>query len=113
MLTTLSALAEPNRLRILELLRSGPQPVGEIGQRLHLRQPQVSKHLRVLRSAGLVEAQADAQRRLYRLRAQPLRELDDWLNSYRRIWDERLDALERHLATMDRPPQGRRRRSRG
>lgn len=109
MLQTLTALAEPNRLRIVELLRSGPHPVGEIGDRLGLHQPQVSKHLRVLKDAGLVDVSADAQRRLYELRPQPLIELDAWLEPYRRYWNTRLDALERHLATMERRTRRRRR----
>ena len=91
------ALAEPNRLRIIELLRAGPRAVGEIGDRLRLRQPQTSKHLRVLKEAGLVDVRPDAQRRVYQLRAQPLRELDTWLEPYRQYWSERLDALETML----------------
>jgi DNA-binding transcriptional ArsR family regulator len=87
----LTALAEPNRLRIVELLRDGPQPVGAIGKALRLNQPQVSKHLRVLRHSGLVEVEPRAQQRLYGLRAQPLRELNAWLERYRNIWDERVD----------------------
>ena len=97
MLSTLSALAEPNRLRIVELLRSGPRHVGEIERRLELQQPQVSKHLRVLRDAGLVVSCVDAQRRRYELRPQPFRELDQWLDRYRSYWDARLDDLEAHL----------------
>ena len=97
MLSTLSALAEPNRFRIVELLRSGPRHVGEIERRLELEQPQVSKHLRVLRDAGLVGSSVDAQRRLYQLRPQPFRELDEWLDRYRKYWDARLDDLEAHL----------------
>ena len=94
MLETFTALAEPNRLRIVELLRAGSRPVGEIGTALHLNQPQVSKHLRVLKDAGLVEVEPRAQQRLYGLRAQPLRELNAWLERYREIWDERLDQLD-------------------
>ena len=97
MLSTLSALAEPNRLRIVELLRAGPKHVGEIEKRLDLQQPQVSKHLRVLRDAGLVMSSVDAQRRLYELRAQPFRELDEWLDRYRSYWNALLDDLETHL----------------
>jgi DNA-binding transcriptional ArsR family regulator len=96
MLDTLRALAEPNRFQIVELLREGPRPVGDLVQRLKLRQPQVSKHLRVLSEAGLVEVRVDAQRRIYELRAEPLRELEAWIERYRRIWEqnyERLDAL--------------------
>jgi DNA-binding transcriptional ArsR family regulator len=89
-------LAEPNRFQIVELLREGPQPVGDLVHRLKLRQPQVSKHLRVLSEAGLVEVRVDAQRRIYELRPEPLRELEAWIERYRRIWEqnyERLDAL--------------------
>ncbi len=97
MLPTLAALAEPNRLRIVELLRSGPQHVGAIERRLELTQPQVSKHLRVLREAGIVDATVDAQRRLYALRPEPFQQLDDWLEGYRATWEARLDALEARL----------------
>ena len=97
MLSTLSALAEPNRFRIVELLRTGPRHVGEIESRLELQQAQVSKHLRVLRDAGLVTSSVDAQRRLYELRPQPFEELDEWLGRYRGYWDARLDDLEAHL----------------
>lgn len=110
MIATLSALAEPNRLRIMELLRAGPRPVGEIGDRLKLRQPQASKHLRVLRDAGLVQVSAHAQRRLYELRQQPFRELESWLEPYRRYWNARLDELERHLDAGDTAPRRQRRR---
>lgn len=99
MIETLNALAEPNRLRIVELLRDGPRAVGEIGDQLRLRQPQTSKHLRVLKDAGLVDVRPDAQRRLYELRPQPLLELDAWLEPYRQYWSERLDALETMLRT--------------
>jgi DNA-binding transcriptional ArsR family regulator len=94
---TLSALAEPNRLRIVELLRDKPCCVGEIAERLWLRQPQVSKHLRVLTDAGLVEAHPAAQQRIYRLQTQPFQELDSWLETFRRIWDARLDTLDEYL----------------
>jgi DNA-binding transcriptional ArsR family regulator len=97
MLTTLDALAEPNRLHIVELLRDGPRSVGEIAEQLALRQPQVSKHLRVLSDAGIVEACAVAQQRIYQLRPQPFDELDTWLASYRHIWDARFDRLETYL----------------
>jgi DNA-binding transcriptional ArsR family regulator len=97
---TFTALAEPNRLRIVELLRSGPRPVGEIGDTLHLNQPQVSKHLRVLKEAGLVEVEPRAQQRHYGLRGAPLRELNAWLESYREIWAERLDQLEQVIDSM-------------
>jgi DNA-binding transcriptional ArsR family regulator len=96
-------LAEPNRRRILDLLRSQERPVGELVDALAVSQPAVSKHLRVLRSAGLVEARADAQRRIYRVRSEPLRALDDWLEPYRQLWESRLDDLERHLDSMPDP----------
>lgn len=91
---TFSALAEPNRLQIVELLRDRPLPVGEIAARLRLRQPQVSKHLRVLSEAGLVQVRPRAQQRIYALRAAPLKELDHWLERYRRLWDERFEQLD-------------------
>jgi DNA-binding transcriptional ArsR family regulator len=109
-LETLSALAEPNRLKIVELLRKGPQRGGDIGARLDLAQPQVSKHLKVLRGAGLVTARPLAQQRLYELRTEPLRELDAWLEPYRRFWNARLDALEARLDRMPEPPKARRSR---
>jgi DNA-binding transcriptional ArsR family regulator len=93
-------LAEPNRRRILDLLRDDERSVGDLVHALHLSQPGVSKHLRVLRDAGLVDVRADAQRRVYRLRAEPLREIDEWLEPYRAQWRDRLDALERHLDDM-------------
>jgi DNA-binding transcriptional ArsR family regulator len=95
--STWSALADPHRRAVLELLREGPRPVGELVQYLSLSQPGTSKHLRVLRDAGLVTARTEAQRRLYALETRPLVELDDWLAPYRQMWDRRLDALERHL----------------
>lgn len=98
--TTFSALSEPNRLRIVELLQAGPLTVGEIAERLSLRQPQASKHLRVLLEAGLVEVQADANRRHYKLREQPFREMDKWLDDYRRLWEERFDNLELYLQKL-------------
>lgn len=93
-------LAEPNRRRILDLLRAGERPVNELVHELHVTQPAVSKHLRVLRQAGLVEVRSDAQRRLYRVRPQPLKEIDSWLEPYRLLWEDRLDDLERHLDAM-------------
>ncbi|HEX3622365.1 MAG TPA: metalloregulator ArsR/SmtB family transcription factor [Acidimicrobiales bacterium] len=93
-------LAEPQRRRILDLLREEERPVGELVALLAASQPAVSKHLRVLREAGLVEVRTDAQRRLYRLRAEPLREVGEWLEPYRRLWERRLDDLERHLGTI-------------
>jgi DNA-binding transcriptional ArsR family regulator len=94
-------LAEPHRRRILDLLREREQAVGDLVSALGLSQPGVSKHLRVLREAGLVEVRTDAQRRLYRLRTEPLREIDEWLAPYRAAWAGRLDALEAHLDDMD------------
>jgi DNA-binding transcriptional ArsR family regulator len=96
-LAALQVLGEPRRLAILDLLRDGERPVGELVTQLHLSQPAVSKHLRVLKDAGLVEARVDAQRRLYRIRPEPLAELDDWLAPYRRLWATHLDRLEDHL----------------
>jgi DNA-binding transcriptional ArsR family regulator len=96
-LAALQVLAEPRRLQILDLLRDRERPVGELVDRLGVSQPAVSKHLRVLREAGLVEARADAQRRLYRIRPEPLAELDEWLASYRELWTTHLDRLENHL----------------
>ena len=93
-------LAEPRRREILDLLREEERPVGEIVDALGISQPGVSKHLRVLRDAGLVEVRSDAQRRVYRLRPEPLREIDDWLQPYRAAWRDRLDALENHLDQM-------------
>lgn len=101
--TALQALGEPHRVAILDLLRDGEQPVGHLVERLELSQPAVSKHLRVLKEAGLVESRADAQRRLYRVRTEPLVELDDWLAPYRRLWEERLDKLEDHLDRRRKP----------
>jgi len=94
-------LAEPSRRRILDLLREEERPVGELVRLLAASQPAVSKHLRVLRDAGLVEVRVDAQRRLYRVRPEPLRAVDTWLEPYRLLWESRLDALERHLDDMD------------
>ena len=94
-------IAEPNRRAILNLLVSSQQSVGEIERRLGMPQPSVSKHLRVLREAGFVESMVDAQRRLYRLRPEPLREVDAWLAPFRRFWSAHIDALERHLDRMD------------
>jgi len=93
-------IAEPNRRAILSLLVSSQQSVGEIERRLRMPQPTVSKHLRVLRDAGFVESTVDAQRRLYRLKPEPLREVDEWLAQFRRFWSAHIDALERHLDRM-------------
>jgi len=98
-------IAEPNRRAILSLLVSSEQSVGEIERQLRMTQPTVSKHLRVLREAGFVESTVDAQRRLYRLKPEPLQEIDAWLAQFRRFWSAHLDALERHLDRMDRQQQ--------
>jgi DNA-binding transcriptional ArsR family regulator len=97
MATTFTVLAEPARRRILDLLLERPRPVGELVDQLGLTQPGTSKHLRVLREAGLVEVRPQAQKRVYALNPEPLAELDEWLEPYRRLWSDRLDALERHL----------------
>ena len=94
-------IAEPNRRAILSLLLSSEQSVGEIERQLRMPQPAVSKHLRILREAGIVESTVDAQRRLYRLKPEPLQEVDAWLAPFRRFWSAHLDALERHLDRMD------------
>jgi DNA-binding transcriptional ArsR family regulator len=96
-MTAFDVLAEPHRRQILDLLLSAERPVGELVAELAMSQPAVSKHLRVLREAGLVEVRGDAQRRLYSVRPEPLQAIDDWLGPYRRMWSARLDALERHL----------------
>jgi DNA-binding transcriptional ArsR family regulator len=93
-------LAEPNRRRILDLLREDERPVGDLVAALGLSQPAVSKHLRLLREAGLVAVRADGQRRLYRTQAGPLREIDEWLAPYRQAWSDRLDVLGQHLDRM-------------
>jgi DNA-binding transcriptional ArsR family regulator len=100
MKTTFSALAEPNRLHIVELLRDGPLTVGEIADRLVLQQPQVSKHLRVLSDAGLVDMHPIMNRRIYMLQSQSLQELDAWMESFRRIWNERFDRLDDYLQEL-------------
>lgn len=100
-------LAEPNRRTILQLLLQSERSVGELEHELGRPQPTVSKHLRVLREAGLVESRTEAQRRVYRLRSEPFEALDKWLAPFRRLWTERLDALEQHL---DRMPGGERRK---
>lgn len=97
-------IAEPHRRAILSLLASSQRSVGDLERHLRMAQPTVSKHLRVLRDAGFVEATVDGQRRLYRLNPAPLRELDEWLVSFRRLWSAHLDALERHLARIDPQP---------
>ncbi|HTP86066.1 MAG TPA: metalloregulator ArsR/SmtB family transcription factor [Bryobacteraceae bacterium] len=101
-------IAEPNRRAILSLLVSSQRSVGEIERQLRMPQPTVSKHLRVLRDAGIVESSVDAQRRLYRLRPEPLREVDAWLAQFRRFWSAHVDALERHLERMEPAMQEKR-----
>lgn len=103
MSTAFDVVAEPSRRRILELLRDDDRPVNELVVALGLSQPAVSKHLRVLRDAGLVDVRHDAQRRIYRLVPEPLVEIDDWLTPFRAAWARRLDALEAHLDEMERP----------
>ena len=98
---TFSVLAEPNRRRILDLLRERERTVNELVEHLDLSQPAVSKHLKVLREAGLVEVRQDAQRRWYRLQAKPLIEIEAWLAPYRSFWSERLDALEAYLSAQE------------
>jgi len=112
MIETLRALAEPNRFQIVELLLNGPRPVGDMVDRLHLRQPQVSKHLRVLSDAGLVHVRVDAQRRIYALRPEPLQEMEVWLERYHRLWEgnfQRLDALLDELKAAEMKPKSQKR----
>jgi len=106
-------IAEPNRRAILNLLVSSEQSVGEIERELGMTQPTVSKHLRVLREAGFVESTVDAQRRLYRLRPEPLQEVDAWLAPFRRFWSAHLDALERHLDRMSQSTRTKKKTRRG
>ncbi len=101
MVSVFEIIAEPNRRAILSLLTSSQQSVGEMERQLHMSQPTVSKHLKVLRDAGFVESTVDAQRRLYRLKPEPFQELDKWLAPFRRFWSAHVDALERHLDRMD------------
>jgi DNA-binding transcriptional ArsR family regulator len=105
-----AVLAEPSRRAVLSLLATSERSVGEIERRLGMPQPSVSKHLRVLREAGFVESRVDAQRRLYRLRPEPLMKLDSWLAPFRRFWSTHVDALERHLDRMERQPTAKRRK---
>ena len=99
--TTFAVLAEPNRRRILDLLRDGERPVGELVDALAVSQPAVSKHLRVLREAGVVESRVEAQRRVYSIRPEPLQQIDAWLAPYRAMWSRSLEALEVHLDEID------------
>ena len=103
MTSAFDIVAEPNRRAILKLLVLSEQSVGDIERRLHMSQPTVSKHLRVLREAGFVQATVDAQRRVYRLKPEPLKEIDAWLAQFRRFWSAHVDALERHLDSIDNP----------
>ena len=100
MATTFEVLADPRRRQILEVLRAGERSVNELVECVAISQPGMSKHLKVLREAGFVEVRAVAQRRNYRLRTEPLREVDDWISPYRQMWADRLDALDRHLELM-------------
>jgi DNA-binding transcriptional ArsR family regulator len=100
MLAPFEVLAEPNRRRILELLGESERPAGDLVGSLNVSQPTVSRHLRVLREAGLVQVRADGQRRLYRVRSEPLKEMYEWLQPYRRLWETSLNKLERHLDEM-------------
>ncbi len=102
-LAVLDVIAEPTRRRILDAVREGERSVSELVEEVGMHQPGVSRHLKVLRDAGLVEVRRDAQRRLYRLRPEPLMELDEWLDPYRREWAARLDSLERHLQRTTQP----------
>lgn len=99
---TLTALAEPKRLQIIELLREGPLTVGDIADRLGLLQPQTSKHLRVLSNAGLVEVSALANKRIYKLSQQPFNDLNEWLNSFHRVWEDRFDRLDDYLSELQK-----------
>ena len=110
---TFAALSEPNRFRIVELLRTGPRAVNDIGERLHLNQPQVSKHLRVLKDVGLVDVQPRAQQRLYELRPERLRQLHQWLERYRQLWDARFDEMDgliEELKAKEKNDAGKRRK---
>jgi DNA-binding transcriptional ArsR family regulator len=102
---TLAALGEPNRLRIIELLRAGPRPVNDIHVRLKLRQSQASQHLKVLKDVGLVAMEPRAQQRLYSLRAEPLKQLHDWLDRYRHIWEERFGELDKVVEELKQKGQ--------
>ena len=109
--STFAIIAEPSRRAILSLLASAERSVGDLEARLGLPQPSVSKHLRVLRDAGFVESRVDAQRRVYRIRPEPLMEVDAWLAPFRRFWSAHVDALERHLDRVNQlpPRRGRKR----
>jgi DNA-binding transcriptional ArsR family regulator len=113
MQTAFEIIAEPNRRAILSLLGSSQRSVGEIERQLRMSQPSVSKHLRVLRDAGFVESTVDAQRRLYRLKPEPLRDVDAWLAPFRRLWSTHIDALERHLDRLDRSTSATKKKTTG
>ncbi len=102
--SSFAVIAEPSRRAILGLLASSERSVGELERRLRMPQTSVSKHLRVLREAGFVESRVEAQKRVYRIRPEPLREVDAWLEPFRRLWTAHVDALERHLDRMERAP---------
>jgi DNA-binding transcriptional ArsR family regulator len=105
----LEAIAEPTRRRILDAVRGRERSVGDLVEIVGMHQPGVSRHLKVLRDAGLVEVRREAQRRLYRLSPEPLKELDEWLEPYRAEWADRLNALERHLERTATPTMNRHR----
>jgi len=106
--SSFAILAEPNRRAILDLLATSELSVGEIERKLRMPQTLVSKHLRILREAGFVESRVEAQRRVYRIRHEPLMEVDAWLASFRRYWAGHVDALERHLDRMEKAPKRQR-----
>ena len=106
--SSFSIIAEPNRRAILDLLATAEQSVGEIERHLRMPQSSVSKHLKVLRDAGLVESRIEAQRRVYRIRPEPLMEVDAWLDPFRRFWSAHVDALERHLDRVEDAPKNKR-----
>ncbi|MDP3151333.1 MAG: metalloregulator ArsR/SmtB family transcription factor [Archangium sp.] len=109
--SSFAIVAEPNRRAILSLLLASERSVGELEQELNLSQPSVSKHLKVLRDAGFVESRVEAQKRLYRLRPEPLMELDEWLIPFRRVWSKHVDALEKHLDRMEQAPSAKGKKS--
>jgi len=111
MKTLWTALTEPNRIHIVELLRDGPLTVGQITQLLGLQQPQVSKHLKVLSEAAIVEVQPQANRRIYQLRREPFQELESWLHSFHRLWEERFDRLDDYLLELQATEQHKSSRS--
>jgi len=97
---TLSTISEPNRFNIIELLKQGPRSVSELVELLNIGQPQVSRHLRILNEAGLVKVRKNAQQRIYSLEARPFQELDEWLDSFSRLWEERLDIFEDYMSDL-------------